>query len=98
MTTTASRRKRKPKAKVPPVIMTVETNAKTSRPDAELITISKYREYFINRMAINNYEVKELYKDSQWLEDKVRPRVVDFVANIKPNFNKLVDQVKQAAP
>ena len=98
MTTTASRRKRKPKAKVPPVIMTLETNAKQSRPDAELIPLSRYREDFINRMAINNYEVKELYKDSQWLEDKVRPRVVEFVANIKPNFNKLVDQVKQAAP
>ena len=98
MTTTASRRKRKPKAKVPPVIMTLETNAKTSRPDAELIPLSKYREDFINRMAINNHEVKELYKDSKWLEDKVRPRVVEFVANIKPNFNKLVEQVKQAAP
>ena len=96
--TTTSRRKRKPKAKVPPVIMTLETNAKTSRPAAELIPLSKYREDFINRMAINNYEVKELYKDSKWLEDKVRPRVVEFVANIKPNFNKLVDQVKQAAP
>ena len=95
MTTTASRRKRKQKT---PVIMTVETNAKTSRPDAELIPLSRYREDFINRMAINNYEVKQLYKDSQWLEDKVRPKVVSFVANIKPNFNKLVDQVKQAAP
>mgnify|MGYP001195352511 FL=1 len=98
MTTTASRRKRKPKAKVPPAIMTLETNAKQSRPDAELIPLSRYREDFINRMAINNYEVKQLYKDSQWLEDKVRPKVVSFVANIKPNFNKLVDQVKQAAP
>ena len=78
--------------------MTVETNAKTSRPDAKLIPISSYREYFINRMALNNYEVKQLYKDSQWLEDQVRPKVVTFVANIKPNFNKLVDQVKQAAP
>ena len=78
--------------------MTVETNAKTSRPDAKLIPISSYREDFINRMALNNYEVKQLYKDSLWLEDKVRPKVVDFVANIKPNFNKLVDQVKQAAP
>ena len=97
MTTTASRRKRKPKAKVPPVIMTIETN-QARRPDAELIPLSRYREDFINRMAINNYEVKQLYKDSQWLEDKVRPKVVSFVANIKPNFNKLVDQVKQAAP
>ena len=96
--TTTSRRKRKPKASVPPVIMTLETNAKTSRPDAELIPLSSYREDFINRMAINNHEVKELYKDSKWLEDKVRPRVVEFVANIKPNFNKLVEQVKQAAP
>ena len=96
--TTTSRRKRKPKAKVPPVIMTLETNAREPRPDAELIPLSRYREDFINRMAINNYEVKELYKDSQWLEDKVRPRVVNFVANIKPNFDKLVDQVKQAAP
>ena len=98
MTTTASRRKRKSKANVPPVIMTIETNAETSRPDAELIPISRYREDFINRMALNNYEVKQLYKDSQWLEDQVRPKVVTFVANIKPNFNKLVDQVKQAAP
>ena len=98
MTTTASRRKRKPRAKMPPAIMTVETNAKTSRPDAELIPISRYREDFINRMAINNHEIKQLYKDSQWLEERVRPRVVDFVANIKPNFNKLVEQVKQAAP
>ena len=98
MTSTASRRKRKPKASAPPVIMTLETNAKQSRPDAELIPLSKYREDFINRMAINNHEVKELYKDSKWLEDKVRPKVVNFVANIKPNFDKLVDQVKQAAP
>ena len=96
--TTTSRRNRTPKAKVPPVIMTLETNAREPRPDAELIPLSRYREDFINRMAINNYEVKELYKDSQWLEDKVRPRVVNFVANIKPNFDKLVDQVKQAAP
>ncbi len=96
MTTTASRRKRKPKA-TPPVIMTVETN-NAQRPDAELIPLSRYREDFINRMAINNYEVKQLYKDSQWLEDRVRPKVVNFVANIKPNFNKLVEQVKQAAP
>ena len=95
MTTTASRRKRKQKTSA---TMTVETNAKTSRPDAELIPISRYREDFINRMAINNHEIKQLYKDSQWLEDKVRPKVVDFVANIKPNFNKLVEQVKQAAP
>ena len=92
---TTSRRKRKPKT---PVIMTVETNAKTSRPDAKLIPISSYREDFINRMALNNYEVKQLCKDSQWLEDQVRPKVVTFVANIKPNFNKLVEQVKQAAP
>ena len=92
---TTSRRKRNPKT---PVIMTVETNAKTSRPDAKLIPISSYREDFINRMALNNYEVKQLYKDSQWLEDQVRPKVVTFVANIKPNFNKLVEQVKQAAP
>ena len=32
------------------------------------------------------------------LEDKVRPQVVTFVANLKPNFDKLVEQVKQAAP
>ncbi len=75
--------------------MTVETNKK---PDVDLIPLGKYKEDFVNRMARNNYEIRELYKDSKWLEDKVRPRVVTFVANIKPNFDKLVDQVKQAAP
>ena len=49
-------------------------------------------------MARNNHEIRELYKDSKWLEDKVRPQVVSFVANLKPNFDKLVEQVKQAAP
>ena len=92
--TTTSRRKRKPK---PPVqLMTIETNQK--RPDVDLIPLSKYKEDFKQRMALNNYEIRELWNDTKWVEDKVRPHVVDFVANIKPNFNKFVEQVKQAAP
>tara|TARA_R100001530_G_scaffold111713_1_gene78842 strand:+ start:828 stop:1112 length:285 start_codon:yes stop_codon:yes gene_type:complete len=93
--TTTSRRKRKTTTPIPVKLMTVETNKK---PDVDLIPLGKYKEDFVNRMARNNYEIRELYKDSKWLEDKVRPRVVTFVANIKPNFDKLVDQVKQAAP
>ena len=90
--TTTSRRKRKPPVK----LMTVETNQ--SQPDVKFISLTDYKNDFINRMARNNYEIRELYKDSKWLEDKVRPQVVTFVANLKPNFDKLVEQVKQAAP
>ena len=90
--TTTSRRKRKPPVK----LMTVETNQ--SQPDVKFISLTEYKNDFINRMARNNYEIRELYKDSKWLEDKVRPQVVTFVANLKPNFDKLVEQVKQAAP
>jgi len=91
--TTTSRRKRKPKT---PVLMTIETNQ--SQPDVKFISLTDYKNDFINRMARNNYEIRELYKDSKWLEDKVRPQVVSFVANLKPNIDKLVEQVKQAAP
>ena len=90
--TTTSRRKRKPPVK----LMTVETNQ--SQPDVKFISLTEYKNDFINRMARNNHESRELYKDSKWLEDKVRPQVVTFVANLKPNFDKLVEQVKQAAP
>jgi hypothetical protein len=90
--TTTSRRKRKPPVK----LMTVETNQ--SQPDVKFISLTEYKNDFINRMARNNHEIRELYKDSKWLEDKVRPQVVTFVANLKPNFDKLVEQVKQAAP
>lgn len=76
--------------------MTVETNQ--SQPDVKFISLTEYKNDFINRMARNNHEIRELYKDSKWLEDKVRPQVVTFVANLKPNFDKLVEQVKQAAP
>ena len=93
--TTTSRRKRK--TTTPPVkLMTVETNQ--SQSEVKFITLSEYKNDFINRMARNNHEIRELYKDSKWLEDKVRPQVVSFVANLKPNFDKLVEQVKQAAP
>jgi len=83
--TTTSRRKRK-----------LETNQ--SQPDVKFISLTDYKNDFINRMSRNNYEIRELYKDSKWLEDKVRPQVVSFVANLKPNIDKLVEQVKQAAP
>ena len=61
----------------------------TVKPTPKLISRGEYITDFHNRMAIHNYEVGELVKDTKWMYQKVKPYTFKVVDKAKSLYNRL---------
>ena len=59
------------------------------KPTPKLISRGEYITDFHNRMAIHNYEIGELVKDTKWVYQKAKPYVTKVADKAKSLYDRL---------